>query len=67
MSEKVVLPPVAIVNVTPEYIIACPGFFLTGCPVTSNTSSLVVFYNDTRNTANNSVFDMSEYLSSNNN
>ena len=66
MSEEVVLPPVAIVNVTPEYIIACPGFFLTGRPVTSNASSLVVFYNNTRNTANISVFDMSLYLSSNN-
>lgn len=66
MSEEMVLPPVAIVNVTPEYIIACPGFFLTGRPVTSNASSLVVFYNNTRNIANISIFDMSPYLSSNN-
>ena len=66
MSEELVLPPVAIVNVTPEYIIACPGFFLTGRPVTSNASSLVVFYNNSRITANISVFDMSLYLSSNN-
>jgi len=66
MSEEVTLPPVAVVNVTPEYIIACPGFFLSGHSGISNASSLIIFHNNTIVNTNVSVFDISQYLSSNN-
>jgi hypothetical protein len=65
MSEEIILPPVAIVNVTPDYVFACPGFTLTGGPIASNASSLVLFYNSSMITANVSVFDINRYINSN--
>ena len=44
MNNQLILPPVAIVNVTPGYTIACPGFTLVGRPIISRASSLVILY-----------------------
>jgi hypothetical protein len=65
MSEEIILPPVAIVNVTPDYILACPGFTLTGRPIPLNVSSLVLLYNSSMLTTNISVFDINQYITRN--
>ncbi|CAF2027094.1 unnamed protein product [Rotaria magnacalcarata] len=36
VSQQIILPPVALVNVTPGYTILCPGFTLVGRQRTSN-------------------------------
>jgi hypothetical protein len=62
VSEHVSLPPVALVNVTPGYTIACPGFTLIGRPIVSNASSLIIVYNNSVITNNISIVDVHRYL-----
>ncbi len=38
MNKQLVLPPVALVNVTSGYTIVCPGFNLVGRPIPSSES-----------------------------
>lgn len=65
MNEKIILPPVAVVNVTPDYVIACPEFTLLGHPILSNGSSLILWYNSSMLTTNISVVDVHKYLYTN--
>lgn len=65
MNERVTLPPVALVNVTPGYTIACPGLTLVGRPLISNTSSLTIIYNNSLFMNNISVMDVNRYLKEN--
>lgn len=65
MNDKLILPPVAVVNVTPGYTIACPGFTLVGRPIISSSSSLVILYNNSLFTASISVVDVYQYLKKN--
>ena len=66
MNEKIILPPIAVVNDTPEYVIACPEFTLLGHPISSNASSLIIWYNSSMLTINISVMDIHQYLHTNN-
>ena len=65
MNEQIVLPPVALVNVTPGYTIACPGYTLVGRPIMSHASSLVILYNNSLLTNNISVVDVYRHLKEN--
>lgn len=65
MNEQIILPPVALVNVTPGYTMACPGFTLVGRPIVSNTSSLITVYNSSLLPSNISVVDVFQYLTKN--
>ena len=65
MNEQIILPPVALVNVTPGYTIACSGFTLVGRPVTSNLSSLTIFYNNSILTNNISIVNVYQYIMEN--
>ncbi|CAF1492306.1 unnamed protein product [Adineta steineri] len=64
-NEQLVLSPVALVNVTPGYTIACPRFTLVGQPMPSNVPSLVILYNNSLLTNNISVVDVYRYLKEN--
>ena len=65
-SEEVILPPVALVNVTGGHTIACPGFTLIGQPVTSNSSSsLVILYKSGMHMKNISVLNVHNYITEN--
>lgn len=65
MNEKIVLSPVAVVNVTPDYFVACPGFTLSGRPLISNASSLILWYNSSILPTNISVLDVHQYMTGN--
>ena len=65
MFEEIILPPVALVNVTSGYTVACPGFTLVGRPVISNTSSLVILYNSGVLAKNISVMNVHEHIIAN--
>jgi hypothetical protein len=65
INEEMILPPVAIVNVTEGYIIACPGFTLVGRPVTPNASSLVILHQNGTFTKNISVMNVHQYITEN--
>ena len=65
MNEQIILPPVALVNVTPGYTIACPGFTLVGRPIVSNTSSLITLYHSSLLPSNISVVNVYQYLTKN--
>ncbi len=65
INEEIILPPVAIVNVTEGYIIACPGFTLVGRPVTPNTPSLVILHHNGTFTKNISVINVHQYITEN--
>ena len=67
VNEEIILPPVAIVNVTTGYTVACPGFTLVGRPITSNTSSLTLLYNNSVMNINKSVVDIHQYMIRNTN
>ena len=62
MNEEMVLPPVALVNVTPGYTVTCPGFTLVSRPEISNASSLVIFYNNSVLAKNISVMNVHQYI-----
>ncbi|CAF4003604.1 unnamed protein product [Adineta steineri] len=64
-NEELVLSPVALVNVTPGYTIACPGFTLVGRAIPSIAPSLVILYNNSLLTNNISVVDVYPYLKEN--
>jgi len=57
-----ILPPVALINVTPGYTIACLEFILVGHPITSNISSLVILLNNSLVTNNISDVNVHRYL-----
>ncbi|CAF1058595.1 unnamed protein product [Adineta steineri] len=65
MNEQLVLSPVALVNVTPGYTIACPRFNLVGRSLPSSAPSLVILYNNSLLTNNISVVDVYRYLKEN--
>lgn len=65
MNEQLVLPPVALVNVTPGYTIACPRFTLIGRPIISTPSSLVIMYNNSLFTNKIPVVDVYRHLKEN--
>jgi hypothetical protein len=65
ITEEMILPPLALVNITPEYTLACPGFLLKGLPIVANVSSLVIFYNRSMLNTNVSVFDITQYITNN--
>jgi hypothetical protein len=65
MNDQLVLPPVALVNITPGYTIACPGFTLVGHPIISSSPSLVILYNNSLITNNISVVDVYRHLKEN--
>ncbi|CAF0919541.1 unnamed protein product [Adineta ricciae] len=65
INEEIILPPVAIVNVTEGYIIACPGFTLVGRPVTPNLSSLVLLQDNGIFTKNISVINVHQHITEN--
>jgi hypothetical protein len=65
MNDRIVLPPVALVNVTPGHTIACPGFTLVGRPKISSAPSLVILYNNSILTSNISVVDVYRHLKEN--
>ena len=60
-----ILPPVALVNVTPGYTIACPSFNLVGRSVTSKASSLIIFYNSSVLAKNISIMNVHQYITEN--
>ncbi|CAF1691121.1 unnamed protein product, partial [Adineta ricciae] len=41
-NQHITLPLIALVNVTPGYTIACPGYTLVGNPIPSSSPSLVI-------------------------
>ena len=65
MSEELVLSSVALVNVTPGYTIACPGFTLVGRPMISSAPLLRVLYNNSQLTNNISAVDVYQHLKEN--
>ena len=65
MNNQLILPPVAIVNVTPGYTIACPGFTLVGRPIISRASSLAILYNNSLLSNNVSIVDVYQHLKKN--
>lgn len=65
MNEEIILPPVAIVNVTPGYVVACPGFTLVGRPILRNTSSLVLWYKNSMTNISIPVVDVHRYIIAN--
>ena len=62
MNEGIILPPVALVNVTEGHTVTCPGFTLVGRPVTTNASSLVILHKSEVFTKNISVMNIHEYI-----
>jgi hypothetical protein len=64
-NEEIILPPVAIVNVTEGCVITCPGFTLVGRPITPNVSSLVILYHNGSFTKNISVMNVHQYITEN--
>ncbi|CAF1498547.1 unnamed protein product [Adineta steineri] len=58
LNEKLILPPVALVNVTPGLTIACHDFLLTGHPVESSIPSIVILYYNTVSRNNNTILDI---------
>nr|ARJ54444.1 envelope fusion glycoprotein [Adineta vaga] len=64
-SEEIILPRVSLVNVTDGYTIECPGFTLTGQPLPSNISTLVILYNSGALTNNISVLNVHKYMTEN--
>ena len=65
MNQQIILPPVALVDVTPGYTILCPGFTLVGRPKTSGTSSLSILYNSGLLPSDTSVMDVCKHLTHN--
>lgn len=65
ISERIQLSPVTLVNVTPGYVISCPGFTLTGRPIISNVSSLIVLRNDALVISNISIIDVYRHIKEN--
>jgi hypothetical protein len=65
INEEIILPPVAIVNVTEGHIVACPGFTLVGRPVTPNASSLVILHHNGTFTKNITVMNVHQYITEN--
>ncbi|CAF0931792.1 unnamed protein product [Adineta ricciae] len=65
INSQLLLPPVALVNVTPGYTIACPGFTLVGHHIPSSAPSLVVLYNNSLLSNNISIVNIDRYLREN--
>jgi len=66
LNEQLVLPLVTVVNVSPGYTIACPGFTLTGRPIVSNATSLTILYNNSRLLTDNiAIVDVYKHLKEN--
>lgn len=64
-NKQIILPPVALVNVTSGYTILCPGFSLVGHPETSKASSLVILDSGQPTLSDISIVDVSRYLTEN--
>jgi len=64
-NEQLVLPLVALVNVTPGSTIACPGFSLTGRPIEKVVPSVVILYNNNLTLNNISVLDVHRHIKGN--
>lgn len=65
MNEEIILPHVALVNVTPGYTVSCPGFTLVGRSIPSYVPSLIILYNSSASTKNISVMDVYKYITEN--
>lgn len=65
-NEQLILPPVALVNVTPGHTIVCPGFSLTGSALNQNAPSVIILYNNTSFLNNVSVLNVYRHLTRNN-
>ena len=65
MNEQLILPSVALVNVTPGHTIACPGFTLVGRPIPSSVPSLVIMHNNSLLTDKISVVNVYQHLKEN--
>lgn len=65
LNEQLILPPVALVNVTPGSTLACPGFSITGRPIDSYSPSVIIFYNNTASISNSSVLDVHHHITNN--
>ena len=61
-NEPLVLPLVALVNVTPETTVACPGFSLIGRPMEQSSPSVIILYNNTLFLNNISVLDIHHHI-----
>ncbi|CAF4062180.1 unnamed protein product [Rotaria sp. Silwood2] len=65
LNEQLILPPVALVNVTSGSTIACPGFSLMGRPIEQSSPSVVILYNNTLFLNNISVVDVHRHITGN--
>ncbi|CAF1480099.1 unnamed protein product [Adineta ricciae] len=64
-NQHITLPPIALVNVTPGYTIACPGYTLVGNPIPSSSPSLVIRYNSSFLMNNISIVNVYKHLHEN--
>ncbi|CAF1221031.1 unnamed protein product [Rotaria magnacalcarata] len=65
-NEPIIIPPVALVNVTPGYTIVCPRFTLVGRPnTTKNSSSLTILSNHKLVSSSTTVVDIYQHLTEN--
>lgn len=62
LNEELILPPVALINVTEGHKVTCPGFTLVGRPVTPNASTLVILHKNDQVTKNISVMNVHQYI-----
>ena len=65
INQPIILPTVALVNVTPGYTIVCPGFALVGPPKKTENSSLIILYNGKLPSSNMPVLDIYKHLTEN--
>lgn len=64
-NEAFILPPVALVNITSDNIIICPGFTLFGRTNSIRNSSLTILYNNKLASTDTPVLDIYQYLTEN--
>lgn len=65
INEHVNLPHVAVINVTPGHVITCSEFVLTGRPIISNVSLILIFRNNTVFTSNFSIVNVHDHMKEN--
>ncbi|CAF1573769.1 unnamed protein product [Adineta ricciae] len=64
-NQHITLPSIALVNLTPRYTIACPGYTLVGNPIPSSSLSLVIRYNSSFLMNNISIVNVYKHLHEN--
>jgi hypothetical protein len=62
MNKQLILPPVALVNVTSGYTIVCQGFTSVGRPITASAPPFVILYNNSILTNNITIVDVHQSL-----